>query len=145
MGERVDKNKGRSYLPLHRHQDNQKKGLHTRPREQEPGGDDPAAKILKPCRVTRPREVEAEGDKPPSKVRKSMQWMKSLLGRTLPLQGASPSQDTEKQEKGGDEEKLIPTCEEGGDSGTKTEPGPSQGPGQGPTAVHSPPPPMEEE
>ena len=149
MGERVDRNKGRSYLPLQRHQDNQKKGLHTRPREQEPGGDDPPAKILKPFRVTRPREVEAEGDKPPSKVRKSMQWMKSLLGRTRPLQGASPSQDTEKQEKGrekgGDEEKLIPTCEEGGDSGTKTEPGPSQGPGQGPTAVHSPPPPMEEE
>ena len=159
MGERVDKNKGRAYLPLQRHQDNQKKGLHIRPREQEPGGDDPPAKILKPCRVTRPREAETEGDKPPSKVlkpcrvtrpregetegdkppskvRKSMQWVKSLFVRTPPVQGVTPGQD---------KEKLTPTCEDGGDSGTKTEPGPSQGPGQEPTAVHSPPTPMEED
>ena len=70
MGERIDKNKGRAYQPLQRHQDNQKKGLHVRPREQESGGEDPQAKVLKPCRVTRPRETETEGDKPPSKVLK---------------------------------------------------------------------------
>ena len=56
--------------PLQRHQDNQKKGLHIRPREQESGGEDPQAKVLKPYRVTRPREAETEGDKPPSKVLK---------------------------------------------------------------------------
>ena len=39
MGERIDKNKGRAYQPLQRHQDNHKKGLHVRPREQESGGE----------------------------------------------------------------------------------------------------------
>ena len=182
MGERIDKNKGRAYQPLQRHQDNQKKGLHIRPREQEPGGEDPQAKVLKPCRVTRPREAETEGDKPPSKVlkpcrvtrpreaetegdkppskvlkpcrvtrpregetegdkppskvRKSMQWVKSLFVRTPPVQGVPPSQD---------KEKLTPTCNDGGDAGTKMEPGPSQGSGQEPPAVHSPPTPMEED
>ena len=70
MGERIDKNKGRAYQPLQRHQDNHKKGLHIRPREQESGGEDPQAKVLKPCRVTRPRETETEVDRPPSKVLK---------------------------------------------------------------------------
>ena len=91
---------GRAYLPLQHHQDNQKKGLHTRPRGQESGGEDPPAKILKPFRVTRPREGEAKGDNPPSKVRKSVQWMKSLLGLARPLQEPSSGQGTGETREG---------------------------------------------
>ena len=70
MGERTEKNKGRAYQPLQRHQDNHRKGLHVRPREQESRREDPQAKVLKHYRAVRPRETEPEVDRPPSKVLK---------------------------------------------------------------------------
>ena len=152
MGDRAGRSRGHSYLPLQRHQDNQKKGLHLRPRGQEPEGDDPPAKVLKPFRVTRPREVEAEEDKPPSKVRKSVQWMRSLLGLARLPQEPGSRQGMEKQEKegkereeGGDGERLTPAREEGAGSEAKTELGPSPEPGQESPPNQPSPPSMEEE
>ena len=143
MGDRAGRSRGHSYLPLQRHQDNQKKGLHLRSREQGPEGDDPPAKVLKPFRVTRPREVEAEEDKPPSKVRKSVQWMKSLLG----LRHGTEKQEKEgkEREEGGEEERLTLARKEEEGSETRTEPGPSPDPGQESQPDHPSPPSMEEE
>ena len=210
MGERTERSKGRAYQPLQRHQDNHKKGLHVRPREQESRREDPPAKALKHYRVVRPRETEpevdrppskvlkpgkvpgsyrvvrpretesevdrppskvlkpgkapgsrdsetrgdkptarvhtqdrvtrprdegTEVDKPPSKVRKSMQWVKSFFNRTTPAEGASSDQV---------EKTASPTGSNGGDTSTRMETDPSQGPEQEAPTVQPPPTPMDE-
>ena len=142
MGDRASRSRGRSYQPLQRLQDKQKKGLHLRSREQGPEEDEPPAKTLRPFRLTRPRETEAEEDKPPSKVRKSVQWMKSLLGSR---HGAEKQgKEGKEQEEGGEEGRSTPARKEEEESETKTEPGPSPHPGQESQPEHSSSPPMEE-
>ena len=119
--ERASRSGGHSYQPLQRLQDRHRRGLHLRPREQESEKDGPPAKVLRPFRLTRPREPETEEDKPPSKVLKSVQWMKSLLGRR---HGAEKEEkDGKDKEEGGEEGSHILAKKEEAEPGTDVEPG----------------------
>ena len=83
---------GHTYRLLERLQDRHKQGLHLCPREQ-----------------------DSDGDKPPSKITKSVQWMRSLLGRHL-----GEEREQIDKEKEGETRDRTPTMETEMEHGSDT-------------------------